>query len=125
MQAIAQFRSWTSKIFRLDQLLLSGARQRGLPGVGPACDRAAALVVTNPNPDKATFRVPQRVRIKARSAGNGDPLVKERNAESGPLWGSLRANRWAAIRGVAPAHHRAGYGSADAPGGLTAQRFAE
>jgi hypothetical protein len=48
---------------------------------------------TNPNPDKVTFRVPQRVRIKARSAGNASPLVKERNAESCPLWGSLRANR--------------------------------
>ena len=32
----------------------------------------------------------------ARSAGNASPLVKERNTESGPLWGSLRANRWAA-----------------------------
>jgi hypothetical protein len=80
---------------------------------------------TNPNPDNATFRVPQRVRFKARSAGNGRPLVKERSAESGPLWHSLRANRWAAIRGVAPDRHRAGYGRADAPSGLTAQRFVE
>ena len=77
---------------------------------------------TNPNPDKAAFRAPQRVRIKARSAGNGSPLVKERNAESGPLWGPLRGNRWVAIRGVAPAHHRVGYRSADAPSGLTAQQ---
>ena len=43
---------------------------------------------TNPNPDKAALRAPQRVRIKARSAGNGSPLVKQPNAESGRLWSS-------------------------------------
>ena len=65
------------------------------------------------------------VRIKARSAGNGRSLGKERNAEPGHLWGSPGAGRWAAIRGVAPAYHRVGHGGAGAPSGLTAQRLAE
>jgi hypothetical protein len=77
----------------------------------------ALALVTDSNSDKITFRVSQWFRIEARSAANGSLIVKERTAESGPLWGCLRANRWAAIRGLAPTHHSVGYGSADRPSG--------
>jgi hypothetical protein len=80
--------------------------------------------VTNTNINKATCRVPQAVRVKARCAGNGYSLAKHRNAEPGRLWDSLRASRWMIILSVASACHSSRYARANAPCELTAQRLA-
>jgi len=59
--------------------------------------------------NKVTFRAHRMVRIKARLAGNGASLGKSRNAEPGHPVDSLRASRWAVIRGVAPACNKPRY----------------
>ena len=56
-------------------------------------------------------------------AQEADYCYAHRCRDRVPFSISLRAGRWAAIRGVEPAYHRVGYGGA--PRGLTAQRLAE
>ena len=64
------------------------------------CQRKGTLVY--PATDIDTFRASPRGQCKARSAGNGRSLSKDRNAAMASWGRSLRASQAAVIRCVMP-----------------------